>query len=62
MLAPEIARRTGAGPGRPEDPRPNAPAAAAAGCPDAAATGWVACEGKVPLAVILDRAMSAPTR
>ncbi|WP_408994965.1 XdhC family protein [Streptomyces europaeiscabiei] len=26
---------------------------------DVAATGWVACEGKVPLAVLLDRAMGA---
>lgn len=59
MFLPEIARRLGADPGRPEDPRPGALAAAALACLDAAATGWVACAGKVPLKVLLDRAMGA---
>jgi AcrR family transcriptional regulator len=59
LLVPDVARRLGAGPGRPEDPRPSALVAAALACLDAAATGWVACEGTVPLAVLLDRAMGA---
>ncbi|MFF9024871.1 hypothetical protein [Streptomyces eurythermus] len=56
---PEIVRRLGADPDQPEDPRPTALVAAALACADAASTGWVACEGKVPLAVLLDRAMGA---
>ncbi|WP_371660958.1 TetR family transcriptional regulator [Streptomyces sp. NBC_00280] len=59
LLLPEIARRLGASPDRPEDTRPSALAAAALACLDVAATGWVACEGKVPLAELLDRAMGA---
>jgi hypothetical protein len=31
-------------------------------CLDAAATGWVACEGTVPMSVMLDRAMAALTK
>ncbi|MER6714589.1 hypothetical protein [Streptomyces sp. NPDC000877] len=38
---------------------PGALVAAALGCADAASTGWVACEGAVPLTVLLDRAMGA---
>ncbi|KUO15390.1 TetR family transcriptional regulator [Streptomyces dysideae] len=59
LLVPEIARRLGVGPDRPEDTRPGALAAAALACLDVAATGWVACEATVPLAVLLDRAMGA---
>ncbi|WUB67808.1 hypothetical protein OG852_01990 [Streptomyces sp. NBC_00582] len=35
--------------------------AAALACLDAAARGWVACEGTVSLALLLDRAMGALT-
>lgn len=59
LLVPEVARRLGADPDRPEDIRPRALAAAALACLDVASTGWVACEGTVPLAVLLDRAMGA---
>lgn len=61
QMVPEIARRLEVSPGRPEDPRPTALVAAALACLDAAARGWVACEGAVPLAVLLDRAMGALT-
>ncbi|MBC9726514.1 TetR family transcriptional regulator [Streptomyces sp. TRM68367] len=61
LLVPEIARRLEAGPDRPEDPRPSALVTASLACLDAAARGWVACEGAVPLAVLLDRAMGALT-
>ncbi|MEX3105331.1 MULTISPECIES: TetR family transcriptional regulator [unclassified Streptomyces] len=59
LLVPELARRLGADPDRPEDTRPSALAAAALACLDTASTAWVACEGTVPLAVLLDRAMGA---
>ncbi|MGW0732116.1 TetR/AcrR family transcriptional regulator [Streptomyces sp. NPDC002851] len=59
LLVPEVARRLGVSPDRPEDTRPSALAAAALACLDVAATRWVACEGTVPLAVLLDRAMGA---
>ena len=61
QMVPEIARRLEASPGRPEDPRPTALVAASLACLDAAARGWVACEGTVSLAVLLDRAMGALT-
>ncbi len=61
MMVPEIARRLGVSPDRPEDPRPAALVAAALACADAASAGWVACEGAVPLTVLLDRAMGAFT-
>jgi AcrR family transcriptional regulator len=61
MMVPDIARRLGVGSDRPEDPRPSALVAAALACLDAASTGWVACEGTVPLTVLLDRAMGAFT-
>ncbi|WP_338781502.1 TetR family transcriptional regulator [Streptomyces sp. DG1A-41] len=61
LLVPEIARRLGADPDQAEDIRPSALAAAALACLDAASTAWVACEGTVPLAVLLDRAMGALT-
>ncbi|MFF5372762.1 TetR/AcrR family transcriptional regulator [Streptomyces sp. NPDC013187] len=59
LLVPDIARRLQASLDQPEDPRANALVAAALACLDAASTGWVACEGAVPLAVLLDRAMGA---
>lgn len=58
-LVPEVARRLGASTNRPEDPRPTALVAAALACLDAAARAWVACEGDVSLASLLDRAMGA---
>lgn len=61
QMVPEIARRLAASPGRPEDPRPTALVAAALACLDAAARAWVACEGTVSLADLLDRAMGALT-
>ena len=61
MMVPEITWRLGASPDQPEDPRPNALVAAALACLDAASMGWVACEGAVPLTVLLDRAMGAFT-
>ncbi|MGW1270015.1 TetR family transcriptional regulator [Streptomyces sp. NPDC002491] len=59
LLAPEVARRLEADPDQPEDTRANALAAAALACLDVASTAWVTCEGAVPLAVLLDRAMDA---
>ena len=61
MMVPEITWRLGASSDQPEDPRPNALVAAALACLDAASMGWVACEGAVPLTVLLDRAMGAFT-
>ncbi|MEE1761195.1 TetR/AcrR family transcriptional regulator [Streptomyces sp. SP18BB07] len=61
QMVPEIARRLEASPGRPEDPRPTALVAAALACLDAAARAWVACDGTVSIAVLLDRAMDALT-
>lgn len=62
LLVPQIALRLGVSPDQPEDPRPNALVAAALACLDAASSGWVACEGAIPLAVLLDRAMNALTQ
>ncbi|MDX3115896.1 TetR family transcriptional regulator [Streptomyces scabiei] len=59
LLVPEVARRLDADADRFEDTRPSALAAAALACLDTASTAWVACEGTVPLAVLLDRAMGA---
>lgn len=61
QMVPEIARRLKVIPGRPEDPRAAALVSAALACLDAAARGWVACEGTVPLADLLDQAMGALT-
>lgn len=61
MLEPEIARRLGVSADQPEEVGPNALSGAALACLDAAATGWVACGGAVPLAVLLDRAMDTLT-
>lgn len=61
LLVPDIARRLGTSSDKPEDPRPGALVAAALACLDAASSSWVACEGVVRLAVLLDRAMGAFT-
>jgi AcrR family transcriptional regulator len=61
MLEPEIGRRLGVSADQPEEVGPNALSGAALACLDAAATGWVACGGTVPLAVLLDRAMGTLT-
>ncbi|MDX3452852.1 TetR family transcriptional regulator [Streptomyces sp. ME02-8801-2C] len=61
QMVPEIARRLDVRPERPEDPRAAALVAAALACLDAAARGWVASEGTVPLADLLDQAMGALT-
>ncbi|MET7701477.1 TetR family transcriptional regulator [Streptomyces sp. NPDC005485] len=61
LLVPEIARRLEVDPADPADPRPGALAAAALACLDAASTGWVACDGTVPLSTMLDRSMGALT-
>jgi AcrR family transcriptional regulator len=59
LLAPEIARRLGADPGDPADPRPHAVTAALFGCLEATLAVWAAGNGAQPLPEILDRAMSA---
>ncbi|MEU6912572.1 TetR family transcriptional regulator [Streptomyces olindensis] len=59
LLVPEVARRLGVSADRPDDPRASALAAAALACLDVASQGWVACDGAVPLAELLDRAMGA---
>ena len=61
LMVPDIARRLRADRGRPEDVRPAALVAAALACLDTALTRWVACEGAVPMAELLDRAMGAIT-
>lgn len=59
LLVPDVAARVGARPDLAEDPGPTALVASALGCLDAATGAWVACEGAVRLAVLLDRAMDA---
>ncbi|WP_200307945.1 TetR family transcriptional regulator [Streptomyces adelaidensis] len=61
LLVPEVARRLATSPDLPEDPRPSALVAAAIACLEVATTGWVACDGAVPIDVLLDRAMDALT-
>jgi AcrR family transcriptional regulator len=61
LMVPDIARRLTADRGRPEEVRPAALVAAALACLDTALTRWVACEGAVPMAELLDRAMGAIT-
>ena len=61
LLVPEIARRVAAEPGVAADVRASALVASALACLDAAANAWVACEGAVPLAGLLDGAMGALT-
>ncbi|MBT2337153.1 TetR family transcriptional regulator [Variovorax paradoxus] len=59
QLAPEIARRLGAGADHPDDPRAPALVASAIACLDAATDAWTAGNGSTPLSVLLDRAMGA---
>jgi AcrR family transcriptional regulator len=59
LLRPEVARRLGADPDDPTDPRPGALAASALGCFDAAVAAWTAGNGAERLAGILDRAMGS---
>ncbi|QKZ17135.1 TetR family transcriptional regulator [Streptomyces chartreusis] len=61
LLAPEVARRLGTDPASCEDPRACALVASALACKDAATEAWTACDGAVPLAVLIDRAMGALT-
>lgn len=59
LIAPELARRLGADPGDPADPRPRALVASALGCLEAAVTAWIAGDGTQPLGGLLDRAMES---
>jgi AcrR family transcriptional regulator len=59
LVAPEIARRLGADPGDPTDPRPGALIAAAHACLEAAVAAWIAGRGTKPLSQILHRAMDS---
>ncbi|MGO8894571.1 MAG: TetR family transcriptional regulator [Streptosporangiaceae bacterium] len=58
LLAPEVARRLGV-PGDDHDPRPRALVAAALGCLNVAVDVWTAADGVIPLADLVDQAMSA---
>lgn len=65
LLMPEIARRIGANPLDPADPRPHALITAALGCLEAAVTAWAAGNGAQSLPELLLRAMdsiSSPDR
>lgn len=57
LLRPEIARRLGADPTDPTDPRADAVIAAALGCVEAALAAWTAGDRSRALSEILDRAM-----
>jgi hypothetical protein len=59
LVAPEIARRLGADPGDPTDPRPGALIAAAHACLEAAVAAWIAGHGTKQLSQILHRAMDS---
>ena len=61
LLGPEVARRIGADPLDPTDPRPAALISATLGCLDAATDAWAAGQGRPPLTEILDRAMNSLT-
>ncbi|OXZ00569.1 TetR family transcriptional regulator [Streptomyces diastatochromogenes] len=61
LLVPEVARRLGTDPAAAEDPRARALVSSALACKDAATDAWTACNGAVPLAVLIDRAMGALT-
>ena len=60
-LVPEVARRLGADPADAADPRARALVDSALACKDAATDAWLACDGTVPLAELIDRAMGALT-
>ncbi|WP_436535492.1 TetR family transcriptional regulator [Actinoplanes sp. HUAS TT8] len=57
LITPELARRLGANPDDPTDPRPRALIASALGCLDAAVAAWIAGNGTQQLGSLLDRAM-----
>lgn len=57
LLRPEMARRLGADPADPTDPRPDAVIAAALSCVDAALTAWLAGNHTRPLPELVDEAM-----
>jgi AcrR family transcriptional regulator len=59
LVTPEIARRLGADPGDPADPRPRALTAAAYACLEAAVAAWIAGHGTKQLAQLLQRAMGS---
>ncbi|HKS47473.1 MAG TPA: TetR family transcriptional regulator [Amycolatopsis sp.] len=61
LLVPEVSRRLGTDPAAAEDPRARALVASALACTDAATDAWTACDGTIPLAVLIDRAMGALT-
>jgi AcrR family transcriptional regulator len=58
-LGPELARRIGADPNDPTDPRPVALITAALACLDIALLTWATTDGAKPLSELLDQAMSA---
>jgi AcrR family transcriptional regulator len=57
LMVPEITRRMGLAPDDPTEPRATAMVAAALACLDAATEAWRHADGRIPLAVLLDRAM-----
>lgn len=59
ILRPEVARRLGADPDDPTDPRPDALIGAILACLDAAVAAWAATDGTQNLAQLLDRAMDS---
>lgn len=59
LITPELARRLGADPHDPTDPRPHALIAALFGCLEATIATWAAGDGTEPLPRILRRAMNA---
>jgi AcrR family transcriptional regulator len=58
-IAPELARRFGADPRDPADPRPRALISSALGCLEAAVAAWIAGNGTQELGRLLERAMDA---
>lgn len=61
FLTPELARRLGADPEDPTDPRATALITAALACLDATLAAWATADGVPHLAQLLDRAMNAIT-
>jgi hypothetical protein len=61
LLVPEVARWPGGDPVAADDPRARALVASTLACLDAATDAWTACNGAIPVAVLIDRAMDALT-
>ncbi|MGQ4601452.1 TetR family transcriptional regulator [Nocardia sp. R6R-6] len=61
FLVPEVSHRLGIDPAAVEDPRARALVASALACKDAATDAWTACDGTIPLATLIDRAMGTLT-